>query len=158
MTVAQTASVRHSQSMTAESAFPPTVHELRYRRLGGGYRRDDVEDALAELQYTMRLLEDDLEALRSRSVELEGELHGVQAEVEAYRARESELEEAVEVARDVLERTKRLEAAATDRSRGVAVAVDSLRDDLARLEQAVSELSVPGAEAEPGDGAEPAAP
>jgi chromosome segregation ATPase len=147
----------HSQGVTAEQLLPPLGHELRYRRLGGGYRRDDVERVLAELQYAMRLLENDLEALRSRSAGLEGEVHEVRAELEAYRDREGELEQVAEVAGSVLERAKKLEAAASGRSRGVAAAVDSLRAGLNRLERAVAELGVSDAEG-PADRPESAAP
>jgi hypothetical protein len=157
VTVALKAPVRHSQSVTAERIVPVAGLDLRYRRLGGGYRREDVEQVLAELQYTMRLLENDLEALRSRSAELEAEVHDVRAEVEAYRAREGELVQAVEAAGATLERTKRLEAAASGRSGGT-VAVDLLREDLARLERAVAELGIPQTVSGPADRVSPAAP
>lgn len=144
--------------MTAERILPLVGHELRYRRLGGGYRREDVEQTLAELQHAMRLLEGDLEALRARSAELESEVHEVRAELEAYRARESELEQAVQTASAMLERTNRLKAAAFDRSRGLVGAVDRLRKDLARLERAMSELGVSATETRPADQAAPTAP
>jgi chromosome segregation ATPase len=144
--------------VTAERILPLEGHELRYRRLGGGYRREDVEQVLAELQHTMRLLEGDLEGLRMRSAELEGEVHDVRAEVEAYRTRESELEQAVQTASAMLERTNRLKTAAFERSRGLVGAVDRLRKDLAQLERAMSELGVSAAETMPADQAAPTGP
>ena len=44
---------------------------LRYRRFGGGYRREDVEFTLAELHLTMRQLDVDLQSLRERNRDLE---------------------------------------------------------------------------------------
>ena len=159
MRVAGTAPVRDSQGVTEDLAHPVPTQSLRYRRLGGGYRREDVERALADLQWAMRGLEEDVESLRARSGELETELHEVRGELEAYRARESELEQVVQAAGTALERASRVEAAISDRSQGVSSALKSLREDLSRLEQAVAELEGPDAErAAPPDGAEPTAP
>jgi DivIVA protein len=63
---------------------------LRYRRFGGGYRREDVEFALAELRLTLRQLDKDLEALRDRNRVLETELQTARAEVERLRTQEHE--------------------------------------------------------------------
>jgi DNA anti-recombination protein RmuC len=64
---------------------------LRYKRFGGGYRREDVESALAELGLTLRQLGQDLESLRDRNGGLEGELAAARSEIESYRAKENEL-------------------------------------------------------------------
>jgi hypothetical protein len=63
---------------------------LRHRRFGGGYRREDVEFALAELRLTLSQLESDLGALRERNRQLEDELTGARSELESLRAREQE--------------------------------------------------------------------
>jgi TolA-binding protein len=65
--------------------------QLRYRRFGGGYRREDVELALAELRLTLRQLDNDIETLRGRNRELEGERANARNQVEFYRAKEQEL-------------------------------------------------------------------
>jgi len=143
--------------VTDEDTPEISAHELRYRRLGGGYRREDVEGALAELRSAMRDLEEDLEALRARSAEHEEGLHEARAELEAYRTRESELDQALEGARTALERARRIEAAVSERGHGVTAAVESLRDGLTGLEQAVTELE--GPRGEPADAkAEPEKP
>lgn len=64
---------------------------LRYRRFGGGYRREDVEFTLAELHLTMRQLDVDLQSLRERNRDLEAELTSARGEVEAATARELEM-------------------------------------------------------------------
>ena len=63
---------------------------MRYRRLGGGYRKEDVEFALAELRLTLRQLDLDLETLRGRAGGLEEELRAARAEVESHRAKDAE--------------------------------------------------------------------
>jgi cell division septum initiation protein DivIVA len=73
-------------SMPDQYQRPP----LRYRRFGGGYRREDVEFALAELRLTLRQLDKDLEALRERNRTLEAELQAARSEVERLRAVEHE--------------------------------------------------------------------
>lgn len=85
--------------MTDSAHEPPT---LRHRRLGGGYRREDVEAALEKLLATVRIVEANLEQLRQRSAELENQLRVAQAELQAYRAREDRLEAAVRRAEGVL--------------------------------------------------------
>ena len=84
-----------------------STHEpltLRHRRLGGGYRPEDVEAALEKLLATVRTVEANLEQLRERSGELESQLHAAEAELHAYRAREDRLEAAVRRAEDLLSR------------------------------------------------------
>ena len=80
------------------------VPALRYRRLGGGYRRDDVEAALEKLLATVRNVEQNLEELRGRSAELEAELRGKDGALAAYRAREDRLEATVRRAEELLAR------------------------------------------------------
>lgn len=64
--------------MSASEAFArPT---LRFRRFGGGYRREDVERVLAELRLTVHALELELPSLRERSLELEARLREVRTE------------------------------------------------------------------------------
>jgi chromosome segregation ATPase len=80
------------------------VTKLRYRRLGGGYRREDVEAALEKLLEKVRSVEANVDELRSRASELENELRAAKAELQAYRAREARLDAAVQRAEDVLAR------------------------------------------------------
>jgi prefoldin subunit 5 len=87
--------------MTDSPNEPPT---LRHRRLGGGYRREDVETALEKLLATVRTVEASLEQLRQRSAELEVELRAAQAELQAYHVREHRLEAAVRRAEGVVAR------------------------------------------------------
>src|SRR5712691_9051594 len=97
-------------SMQERYQRPP----LRYRRFGGGYRREDVEFALAELRLTLRQLDNDLESLRDRNRELETELTQARAELEHFRAREHELSQTMSAA---LRRAAELEEAANTRAR-----------------------------------------
>lgn len=89
---------------------------LRYRRLGGGYRREDVEFALAELRLTLRQLENDVEALRDRNRELETELSGAQTEIEAFRRQEHDLNQQIGAA---LRRGEEIEDVAQARAREI---------------------------------------
>lgn len=68
---------------------------LRYRRFGGGYRRDEVLFHLRELEATVRQLEAGLASSRERSQSLVAELAGARAEIGALRAREHEVDEAL---------------------------------------------------------------
>lgn len=79
--------------------------KLRYRRFGGGYRREDVEAAFEKLLEKVRTVEANLDELRTQSTELDDELKAARAELQAYRAREARLEAAVQRAEDVLSRT-----------------------------------------------------
>jgi hypothetical protein len=72
--------------------------QLRYRRFGGGYRREDVEFALAELRLTLRQLDNDLESLRDRNRELDGELAAARREIESFRGKEHELSQTMTAA------------------------------------------------------------
>ena len=93
--------VRRASTMTDSTHEPLT---LRHRRLGGGYRPEDVEAALEKLLATVRTVEANLEQLQQRWEELEGQLRAAQAELQAYRAREDRLETAVRRAESVLGR------------------------------------------------------
>ena len=77
--------------MSAPDRFqrPP----LRYKRFGGGYRREDVEFALAELRLTLRQLENDFISSRcaTENGDLEGELSDRANEIEGFRVKEHEL-------------------------------------------------------------------
>jgi outer membrane protein TolC len=90
---------------------PAPTPTLRYSRLGGGYRREDVEAALAQLLSTVRAVEESLEQLRSRSAELEAELLSAEAELAAYREREQRFDEIVARAEELLGRAEASTAA-----------------------------------------------
>ena len=89
---------------------------LRYRRFGGGYRREDVEFALAELRLTLRQLDNDLESLRDKNRELEGELAAARHEIEGFRAKEHELSQTMGAA---LRRSAEIEESAQQRAREI---------------------------------------
>ena len=89
---------------------------LRYKRFGGGYRREDVEFALAELRLTLRQLDNDLETLRDRNRELEGELAAARTEIESFRAKEHELSQTMAAA---LRRATEIEEGANARAREI---------------------------------------
>ena len=97
-------------SMPEGQQHPPP---LRYRRFGGGYRREDVEVALAELSMTLRQLDNDLATLRSRNRELEGELSSARSEIESLRAKEQELSQTMA---GVLRRGNEIEDGASARA------------------------------------------
>jgi chromosome segregation ATPase len=78
--------------------------DLRYRRLGGGYRRQDVEVALQQLLATVGSVESTIELLRRRTAQLEAELAAARAELDAYHARDEWLEATIRRAEDVLAR------------------------------------------------------
>jgi vacuolar-type H+-ATPase subunit H len=71
---------------------------LRYRRFGGGYRRDEVLFHLRELEATVRGLEAELAAARGRSQELSLEVGTARAELAGLRLREHQIDEAIESA------------------------------------------------------------
>jgi hypothetical protein len=73
---------------------------LRYRRLGGGYRREDVERLLAEVQLTVHALEVELGTLRHRAGELEQRLRSARAELDGFQARSFEHMRALDEARE----------------------------------------------------------
>jgi chromosome segregation ATPase len=123
-----------------ESSYSAIGSALRYHRLRGGYRREDVDEALGELRIALRSVEQDLEAWQARSMEVERQLEEARAELDAYRTREGEIEQAVETAAQALTRASRIDAVAQERSGAIADAATSLRRALGDLERAVSQL------------------
>jgi cell division septum initiation protein DivIVA len=101
--------------------------QLRYRRFGGGYRREDVELALAELRLTLRQLDNDIETLRGRNRELDGELANARSQVEFYRAKEQELMQTMAAA---LRRATEIEDNAGGRAREI---IAQAEEDAARI-------------------------
>jgi hypothetical protein len=99
---------------------------LRYRRFGGGYRREDVEFALASLQLTLRQLENELDAMPEEAHGLEEELRSTRAELDAHRGREGEISNTMATA---LRRAGEIEQAAEERARAI---VASAQDAAAR--------------------------
>ncbi len=93
---------------------PPNYPRLRYRRLLGGYNRNDVNYSLRELEDAVRRLEEQLEEARGRARDTETELRFTQAELAAFRARESQITEAFAAAQ---RRAAELEGTAEARSR-----------------------------------------
>jgi len=93
---------------------PPTYPRLRYRRLLGGYNRDDVNYSLRELEDAVRRLEEQLEDARGRARDAETELRFTQAELAAFRAREAQITDAYAAAE---RRATELEESAEARSR-----------------------------------------
>jgi hypothetical protein len=106
---------------------------LRYKRFGGGYRRDDVEFALAELRLTLRQLDNDLQSLRDRNRDLEGELQTARNEIENFRGREYELSQTMA---SVLRRSAEIEEAASARAREIVAQAEEaaiqIRSDASR--------------------------
>jgi cell division septum initiation protein DivIVA len=94
---------------------------MRYRRFGGGYRREDVEFALASLRLTLRQLENDLEALREQAHALEEELRSTRAELDGYRGREGEISNTMALA---LRRATEIEEAAEERARAIVASAE----------------------------------
>jgi len=83
------------------------IPTLRTSRFGGGYRRDDVEQALRGLLATVQTAETNLQEVRARSSQLDRELAAARAEVEAYQAREQDLRELLARAEELLEQAER---------------------------------------------------
>ena len=94
---------------------------LRYRRLGGGYRREDVEAALEELRLALGQLDDDVQSLRARNRELEDELAHARGELESVQGRELELARLMSSA---LARAAEIEQDAEARAREVLAAAE----------------------------------
>lgn len=116
---------------------------MRYRRFGGGYRREDVDLLLAEFRLTLRAFELELSTLRERGRELEGQLAEARAEVDRFRAKGYELARAISSARDravMIERDAEGQAAAR--------IAEAEAEATARLERAKREIAELGAEKE----------
>lgn len=84
-------------------ARPP----LRFRRFGGGYKREDVELVLAEVRLMLRSLELELGTLRERSRDLESSLREARLELDGFRAKGFELARAMTNARARTEEIER---------------------------------------------------
>jgi hypothetical protein len=112
---------------------------MRYRRLGGGYRKEDVEFALAELRLTLRQLDTDLESLRRRAGDLEEELRAARTELEGYRAKDAELSQTMASA---LHRVNEIEESAHQRARAiVAAAEDAAQHSRSEASRRIEETS-----------------
>ena len=124
---------------------------LRYRRFGGGYRREDVDLLLAELRLTLRSLELEVGTLRGRSGELEERLRAVDSlqaggqELLRASAKADAIvaESEAEAVRRVAEAEQRVEELNAERDR----LVGELRGLVARVGAAIA-----GGEPEPGSG------
>ncbi len=103
--------------VSGEHERPP----MRYRRFGGGYRREDVEFALASVQLTLRQLENELDALREEAGALEEELRSTRAELDAYRGREGEISSTMATA---LRRAGEIEQSAEERARAIVASAE----------------------------------
>jgi hypothetical protein len=116
---------------------------FRYRRLGGGYRREDVEIALSEIHHTLNRLDNDLQMVRDRNRDLEGELSAARGEIESLRSKERALSQTMTGA---LNRAAEIEDAANRRAHGLVAQADEdalrLRSEAARrLDEATAQLN-----------------
>ncbi len=112
---------------------------LRFRRFGGGYRREDVDLVLAELRLTVRALELELGTLRERGRDLERRLHDARAEIDAYHAKGYEL---ARVMSSVRQRAATIEQEAEARAAAVlAEAEGAASRRIAEAEAAIAELN-----------------
>src|SRR5436190_3551823 len=95
------------------------MSEHPHQRLGRalvGYRRTDVEVALAELRLTLRHLQDDLAETRERAEATERELREARIELDGRRAREAEVQQAFDAAQ---ERVREIELTAEATARAI---------------------------------------
>ena len=98
-----------------------SIPRLRYRRFGGGYRREEVLYHLRGLEERVRVLEAELAAARADRARVAEDLERAQAALATFRAREAELE----VLRDSAEqRARDVVAAAESRARAVLAEAD----------------------------------
>jgi hypothetical protein len=81
-----------------------------------GYRRTQVEVALAELRLMVRHLQEDATETRQRAQQVEDELREARIELDSRRARETEVQQAFEAAQ---ERVREVEAAAEMTARAI---------------------------------------
>jgi DivIVA protein len=127
---------------------------FRYRRLGGGYRREDVEIALSEIHHTLQRLDNDLQMVRDRNRDLEGELSAARGEIESLRSKERALSQtmtgalnrAAEIEEGATGRAREIEDAANRRAHGLVAQADEealrLRSEAARrLDEATAQLN-----------------
>jgi hypothetical protein len=82
----------------------PERQELRYRRVGGGYQRQDVEESLQQLLTTVGTVQGTIDLLRRRTAQLEADLATAREELDAYHARDAWLEATIRRAEEVLAR------------------------------------------------------
>ena len=88
----------------------------RLRRALLGYRRTEVEVALAELRLTLRHFQEDLAETRERAKQTEVELRDARIELDTRRAREHEVEQALDAAE---QRMRDIEQAAAAQARTI---------------------------------------
>src|SRR3954451_126883 len=81
-----------------------------------GYRRTQVEVALAELRLMVRHLQEDVTETRERARQMEDELREARIELDSRRARETEVQQAFDAAQ---ERVREVEAAAEMTARAI---------------------------------------
>jgi hypothetical protein len=81
-----------------------------------GYRRTEVEVALAELRLTLRHLQEDLAETRARAGTVEDELRETRIELDSRRARETEVQQAFDAAQ---ERVREIELTAEATGRAI---------------------------------------
>src|SRR3954451_12020337 len=81
-----------------------------------GYRRTQVEVALAELRLTVRHLQEDVTETRERATRVEDELREARIELDSRRARETEVQQAFDAAQ---ERVREVEATAEMTARAI---------------------------------------
>jgi hypothetical protein len=82
----------------------PERQELRHRRVGGGYQRQDVEESLQQLRTTVGTVQGTVDLLRRRTAQLEADLATAREELAAYHARDAWLEATIRRAEDILAR------------------------------------------------------
>jgi hypothetical protein len=123
---------RPSAALNDQLVRPP----LRYRRFGGGYRREDVDLLLAELRLTLRALELELGGLRERGRELEGQLRNSRAEIDSYHAKGYELAKVMNSVRD---RAAALEQEAAERA--AALIADAEEESARRVAEAEARIA-----------------
>jgi hypothetical protein len=116
---------------------------LRYRRVGGGYRADDVEQTLTGLRRTVRRLESELEELRARAAALEADLAVARVDLETHRTGSPDLAQALE---EALRRAAEIEELAHESARQIVAAAEERAASVA-----APEAGAPAAEPGPDD-------
>jgi hypothetical protein len=108
---------------------------LRYRRFGGGYRREDVDLLLAEVRLSLRALELEVGTLRGRSHELEERLRAV----DGFQAGGHELQRASAIVAEGAAEAERRIAAAEQRVEELSAERERLLGELRGLVSRVGE-------------------
>jgi chromosome segregation ATPase len=110
---------------------------LRYRRFGGGYRREDVDLLLAEFRLTLRAVELEVGTLRDRGRELEERLRDARSEIDAFHSKTFELAQATTAARERAARADNETKARVDAlvAEGQAEAQRQIAEAQARVEE-----------------------